>query len=85
METGQARSILKVPDYRRLWLVGLSVSVARWLEMLVGAVVVFQLTQSAFLVALMMLLRLAPMGLFGALLGVLADRCLLYTSDAADE
>ena len=74
LETGQARSILKVPDYRRLWLVGLSVSVARWLEMLVGAVVVFQLTQSAFLVALMMLLRLAPMGLFGALVGVLADR-----------
>jgi hypothetical protein len=42
LETGQARSILKVPDYRRLWLVGLSVSVARWLEMLVGAVVDLQ-------------------------------------------
>jgi MFS family permease len=74
LETGQARSVLAVADYRRLWLVGLSVSVARWLEMLVGAVVVFQLTESAFLVALMTLLRLAPMGLFGALLGVLADR-----------
>ena len=74
LETGQARSVLAVPDYRRLWLVGLAVSVARWLEMLVGAVVVFQVTGSAFLVALMTLLRLAPMGLFGALLGVLADR-----------
>ena len=74
LETGQARSVLAVPDYRRLWLVGLAVSVARWLEMLVGAIVVFQVTGSAFLVALMTLLRLAPMGLFGALLGVLADR-----------
>jgi MFS family permease len=55
-------------------MVGLAVSVARWLEMLVGAIVVFQVTGSAFLVAAMTLLRLAPMGLFGALLGVLADR-----------
>jgi MFS family permease len=42
--------------------------------MLVIAVVVFQLTGSALLVATMTLLRVAPMGLFGALIGVLADR-----------
>lgn len=63
-----------MPDFRRLVLVGLAVSVARWLEMLVVGIVVFQVTGSAFLVAAMTLLRLAPMGLFGALLGVLADR-----------
>lgn len=63
-----------MPDFRRLLLVGLAVSVARWLEMLVVGIVVFQVTGSAFLVAAMTLLRLAPMGLFGALLGVLADR-----------
>jgi MFS family permease len=63
-----------VPDFRRLLLVGLAVSVARWLEMLVVGIVVFQVTGSAFLVAAMTLLRMAPMGLFGALLGVLADR-----------
>jgi MFS family permease len=63
-----------VPDFRRLWLVGLVVSVARWLEMLVIGLVVWERTGSAFLVAFMTLLRLAPMGLFGALLGVLADR-----------
>lgn len=74
LDTGQGRAVLTVPDFRRLALVGLAVSVARWLEMLVVAVVVFQVTESAFLVAAMMLLRLAPMGLFGALLGVLADR-----------
>lgn len=63
-----------MPDFRRLLLVGLALSVARWLEMLVVGIVVFQVTGSAFLVAAMTLLRLAPMGLFGALLGVLADR-----------
>jgi MFS family permease len=63
-----------VPDFRRLLLVGLAVSVARWLEMLVVGIVVFQVSGSAFLVAAMTLLRMAPMGLFGALLGVLADR-----------
>ncbi|MGG5812553.1 MFS transporter [Falsiroseomonas sp. CW058] len=67
-------SVLSVPDFRRLWLCGLAVSVARWLEMLVIGVVVWQQTQSAFLVAAMTLLRLLPMGLFGAVLGVVADR-----------
>jgi MFS family permease len=66
--------VLSVPDFRRLWLVGLVVSVARWLEMLVIGLVVWERTHSAFLVAFMVLLRLAPMGLFGALLGVVADR-----------
>lgn len=74
LDQGQGRGILAVPDFRRLVLVGLAVSVARWLEMLVVGIVVFQVTGSAFLVAAMTLLRLAPMGLFGALLGVLADR-----------
>jgi MFS family permease len=74
LESGGGRNVLAVPDFRRLWLVGLAISVARWLEMLVVAVIVFQQTGSAFLVAAMTLLRIAPLGLFGALLGVLADR-----------
>ncbi|MBU8538061.1 MFS transporter [Falsiroseomonas tokyonensis] len=69
-----ARGVLGVPDFRRILLVGLLVSIARWLEMLVIGVVVWQQTQSAFLVAMMTLLRLLPMGLFGAFLGVAADR-----------
>jgi MFS family permease len=77
MESLQAAGglgVLAVPDFRRLWLVGLAVSVARWLEMLVIGIVVFQVTGSALVVAGMTLLRVAPMGLFGALIGVLADR-----------
>ncbi|WP_237216770.1 MFS transporter [Falsiroseomonas oryziterrae] len=68
------RNVLALPEFRRLWLVGLAVSVARWLEMLVVGVVVFQATGSALLVAAMTLLRLAPMGLFGMLVAVLAER-----------
>jgi MFS family permease len=61
-------------DFWRLWLVGLVVFVVRWLEMLAMAVFVYQRTGSAFLVALLTMLRLLPMALLGAFLGVLADR-----------
>jgi MFS family permease len=62
------------PDFRRLWLIGLVVFAVRWLEMLVVGVFVYQRTGSPFLVAMMTLLRLLPMALFGALLGALAER-----------
>jgi predicted MFS family arabinose efflux permease len=70
----KARGVLGVPDFRHLWLVGMFISVARWLEMLVIGVLVWEQTHSPFLVAAMTLLRLLPMGLFGATLGVAADR-----------
>lgn len=73
LESGQGRGVLAVPEFRRLWLVGLAVSVARWLEMLVVGVVVFQETGSPFLVAAMTLLRIVPMGLLGIASGVAAD------------
>lgn len=66
--------VFAVPDFRRLWSIGLLVSVARWLEMLVVGVIAFQLTGSALVVALMTLLRAAPMAFLGALFGVLADQ-----------
>ncbi len=71
---GSGTGVFSVPDFRRLWLVGLLVSVARWLEMLVVGVIAFQLTGSALVVAMMTLLRAAPMALLGALFGVLADQ-----------
>jgi MFS family permease len=66
--------LLAVPDFRRLWLIGLVVFAARWLEMIVVGVFVYQQTGSAFDVALMTLLRALPMALFGALIGAFADR-----------
>ena len=62
------------PDFWRLWLVGLVVFTVRWLETVAVGVVVYQRTGSAFLVAMMTMLRLLPMGLFGAFLGALAER-----------
>ena len=62
------------PDFWRLWYVGLVVFTVRWLETVAVGVVVYQRTESAFLVAMMTMLRLLPMGLFGAFLGALAER-----------
>jgi len=61
-------------DYWRLWYVGMVVSTVRWLETVAMGVVVYAQTGSALDVALVTMLRLLPMGLFGAFLGALAER-----------
>src|SRR5258708_13128274 len=61
-------------DFWRLWYVGMIVSTVRWLETVAMGVVVYQQTNSAFVVAMITMLRLLPMGLFGAFLGALAER-----------
>ena len=53
---------------------GLVASLVRWLETLAIGVFVYQTTQSAFWVAMMTMLRMLPMGLFGALFGAMAER-----------
>jgi len=50
------------------------VSTVRWLETVAVGVVVYQQTGSPFVVAMITMLRLLPMGLFGAFLGALAER-----------
>ncbi len=62
------------PDYWRLWYVGMVVSTVRWLETVAMGIVVYQQTGSAFVVAMIIMLRLLPMGLFGAFLGAFAER-----------
>jgi MFS family permease len=62
------------PDFRRLWLVGLVVFGVRWLEMLAVAVFAYQQTGSPFIVAMLTMLRMLPMALFGAVVGAVADR-----------
>ena len=62
------------PDFWRLWYVGLIVATVRWIETIAVGVVVYQRTDSAFLVSMMTMLRLLPMGLFGVFLGALAER-----------
>src|SRR5215470_17173697 len=66
--------MIKAPDFWRLWYVGLLTATVRWLETVAVGIVVYQRTESAFLVAMMTMLRLLPMGLFGVFLGALAER-----------
>jgi MFS family permease len=66
--------LLAEPDFRRLWLVGLVVFAVRWLEMLAVAVFAYQRTGSPFIVAMLTMLRMLPMALFGAVVGALAER-----------
>lgn len=61
-------------DFWRLWYAGLTAFLVRWMETLAVSIFVFQRTGSPFAVAMMTMLRLLPMGLFGAFLGAWADR-----------
>lgn len=67
------RSLFGDYNFVRLWLTGGMSGSMRWLETLAVSVYVFEVTESAFLVALMMSARMAPM-LLGAAVGALADR-----------
>ena len=72
--TASRRWLFGEPDFRRLWLVGLVVFSVRWLEILAVAVFAYQRTGSPFVVALLTMLRMLPMALFGALIGAAAER-----------
>jgi MFS family permease len=61
-------------DFWRLWFVGTVLSTVRWLETVAVGIVVYQQTGSPFVVAMITMLRLLPMGLFGAFLGSFAER-----------
>ena len=75
-ESDRARSsrFPRQADFWRLWIVGLASSAVRWIELLVVAVFTYQVTNSAFIVTMMALLRLLPMALFGAFMGAATDK-----------
>ena len=68
------RHLFFLPDFQRLLFVGFSASLVRWLETLAIALFAYRLTESAFIVAMLSMLRVLPMGLFGALIGAAAER-----------
>ena len=68
------RPLLYNRAFLSLLTLGALNSTGRWLEMLVIAIFVFERTNSPFLVASMLMLRLLPMALFGLFGGVLAHR-----------
>ncbi len=75
-----APRLFALPDFRRLWTVGLVIFLVRWLETLAVALFAWQATGSAFLVSMLGMLRVLPMGLFGAVLGAVAERVEAWTA-----
>lgn len=65
--------LLRLPDYRRLWLLGAIANIMRWLELLASGLYVLDLTGSAGVVALMAASRSLPLLLFGPLAGAIAE------------
>ena len=68
-----AGSLFADRQFLAVWTVGILISVVRWLEFLAVGIFAYDVTGSAFLVALLALLRFLPLALFGSLLGALGD------------
>lgn len=67
-------SVFGLADYRRLWLVGITSSIVRWLDTLAMAVFAYQATGSAFVVAMLTMLRMLPMAVLGLVFGAVGER-----------
>ena len=66
--------ILREPSYRRLWVSGLFVSVARWIDLVTLGWLALQITGSPFMVGLAAFARTAPLMVVGPFAGIVADR-----------
>jgi MFS family permease len=66
--------VLSEPGYRRLFVSGLFVNVARWIDLVTLGWLALQLTGSPFLVGLAAFARTAPLMVVGPFAGVVADR-----------
>ena len=71
---GRPGSLWHNGDFVMLWLIGLMTFLMRWLEILVYGVYAYSETGSALIVAMLTMLRVLPLGLFGAVFGVIAER-----------
>jgi MFS family permease len=66
--------VLGEPGYRRLWVSGLFVNTARWMDLVTLGWLALQLTGSPFLVGLAAFARTAPLMVVGPFAGIVADR-----------
>jgi MFS family permease len=66
--------ILRESGYRRLWLSGLFVNVARWMDLMTLGWLALQLTGSPFMVGVAAFARSAPLMVVGPFAGIVADR-----------
>jgi len=74
MKSDAVQQLLSLTDFRKLWGIGLLTGTIRWLEVLAIGIYTFEITGSAFTVALMLFARNLPGVVFGAAAGTLASR-----------
>ena len=67
------RGFLATPSYLRVWFAGGIGYAMRWLELLVTGILTYEVTQSAVLVALVIVARSLPMLLIGTIAGVVGE------------
>lgn len=67
-------SLLREPNFRKVWLAGAIYGTVRWLDMLAVGVFAYEVTGSPLVVAVMVFLRLLPLILIGSVIGVVAER-----------
>jgi MFS family permease len=66
--------VLQVGSYRRIWVSGLCVNSARWMDLVLLGWLSFQLTDSPFMVGVAAFARSAPLMVLGPFTGIVADR-----------
>ena len=69
----ERQSLFEDTDFRAVWSAGILIGIVRWVEFLGVGIYAFDATGSAFLTALLALLRFLPLALFGVVIGSLAD------------
>src|SRR4029450_139387 len=72
--TSPVAAVLSDPGYRRLFVSGLFVNVARWVDLVTLGWLALQLTGSPFFVGLAAFARTAPLMVVGPFTGIVADR-----------
>ena len=68
------KGLLQLRDYRLLWATGGLDNTGRWMDSVVMGLLVLDLTDSAFQVALLFMFRWSPMLVFALISGMVADR-----------
>ena len=70
----RVKSLLQLRDFRLMWIAGGLDNTGRWMDSVVMGLLVLNLTDSAFQVALLFVFRWLPMLVFALLSGMIADR-----------
>ncbi|MEE3012797.1 MAG: MFS transporter [Chloroflexota bacterium] len=75
----RVKSLLQLRDFRLMWAAGGLDNTGRWMDSVVMGLLVLNLTDSAFQVALLFVFRWLPMLAFAFLSGMVADRSNRWT------